>query len=55
MWLDYAQEMTQYYDTMGQTMDYDKLMEAVDTNVEDPMVKAFLRMELNSKYLFKKK
>ena len=55
VWLDYAEEMVRYYDNIGQSMDYDKLLQTVDTNVEDPMVKAFLRMELNSKYVFKKK
>ena len=55
MWLDYAEQMVEYYDNIGLNMDFNKLLETVDSNVDDPMVKAFLKMELKSKYVFNKK
>ena len=55
VWLDYAEQMVEYYDNIGLNMDFNKLLETVDSNVDDPMVKAFLKMELKSKYVFNKK
>ena len=54
MWLDYAEETVRYYDTRGLSTDLTQLLDTVDKNVEDPMVKAFVKMELKSKYLFNK-
>ena len=69
VWLDYAEEVVRYsdsimtllhyyivryYDSKGMTSNLDDLLDTVDTNVEDPMVKAFVKMELKSKYLFNK-
>ena len=55
MWLDYAEEVVRYYDSRGMTSNFEELLDTVDKNVEDPMVKAFVKMELKSKYLFNKK
>ena len=44
-----------YYDSRGITSDLEELLQTVDKNVDDPMVKAFVKMELKSKYLFNKK
>ena len=55
MWLDYAEEVVRYYDSRGLTSNFEELLDTVDKNVEDPMVKAFVKMELKSKYLFNKK
>ena len=54
MWLDYAEETVRYYDTRGLSTDLAQLLDTVDKNVDDPMVKAFVKMELKSKYLFSK-
>ena len=54
VWLDYAEEMVNYYETLGKKMELSELLNTLDDNVDDPMVKAFLTMELKSKYLFKK-
>ena len=54
VWLDYAEEMVRYYEALGKKMELSELLNTLDDNVDDPMVKAFLRMELKSKYLFKK-
>ena len=54
VWLDYAEEMVKYYETLGKKMELSELLNTLDDNVDDPMVKAFLTMELKSKYLFKK-
>ena len=55
VWLDYAEEMVQYYETLGKKMELAELLDTLNDNVDDPMVKAFLTMELKAKYLFKKK
>ena len=55
VWLDYAEEVVRYYDSRGMTSNFEELLKTVDKNVEDPMVKAFVKMELKSKYLFNKK
>ena len=55
MWLDYAEEVVRYYDSRGMTSNFEELLDTVDKNVEDPMVKAFVKMELKSKYLFNQK
>ena len=55
VWLDYAEEMVKYYEALGKKMELAELLNTLDDNVDDPMVKAFLTMELKSKYLFKKK
>ena len=54
VWLDYAEEMVRYYEALGKKMELTELLNTLDENVDDPMVKAFLTMELKSKYLFKK-
>jgi len=54
VWLDYADEMVSYYKLKGEQMDFGSLLREVEKNIDDPMIKAFITMELKSKYLFKK-
>ena len=54
VWLDYAEEMVTYYQSLGKKMELTELLNTVEDNVDDPMVKAFLKMELKSKYQFSK-
>merc|ERR1712179_91388 len=54
VWLDYAEEMVRFYKHRGEQMDFASLLREVDKNIDDPMIKAFISMELKSKYLFKK-
>ena len=54
VWLDYAEEMVSYYQSLGKKMELTELLDTLEDNVDDPMVKAFLKMELKSKYLFNK-
>ena len=46
VWLDYAEEVVRYFDSKGMTSSLDELLDTVDKNVEDPMIKAFIKMEL---------
>jgi len=55
VWLDYAEETVNYYKDMGEEMDFPSLVKEVEKNIDDPMIKAFITMELKSKYLFKKR
>jgi len=52
VWLDYAEETVKYYENLGMKMELEELLNTVDDNIQDPLVKAFIRMELKSKYLF---
>jgi len=54
VWLDYAEEVVRFYEDRGEQMDFASLLREVDRNIDDPMIKAFITMELKSKYLFKK-
>eukprot|EP00090_Calanus_glacialis_P028474 TRINITY_DN45726_c0_g1_i1.p1 TRINITY_DN45726_c0_g1~~TRINITY_DN45726_c0_g1_i1.p1 ORF type:complete len:136 (+),score=40.75 TRINITY_DN45726_c0_g1_i1:32-439(+) len=54
VWLDFAEETVQYYKEMGEEMEFTALLREVEKNIDDPMIKAFITMELKSKYLFKK-
>ena len=55
VWLDYAEEVVRYFDSKGMTSSLDELLDTVDKNLEDPMIKAFIKMELKFKYQFNKK
>ena len=50
VWLEYAEEMVRYYESLGKKMELTDLLTTLDDSVDDPMVKAFLRMELKSRY-----
>ena len=52
VWLDYAEETVKYYDALGETMNFQNLIDEVSKNIDDPMIKAFITMELKSKYIF---
>ena len=54
VWLAYAEEMISYYEVLGKKLEMSELLKTLDDNVEDPMVKAFLTMELKSKYCFRR-
>lgn len=45
--------MVQYYEKKGEGLNVDILLKEVEDNIDDPMIKAFIKMELKSKYLFK--
>ena len=50
VWLDYADAMVAYYSARGQGVALEDLLTTMRSNVEDPMVKTFIEMELKSKY-----
>ena len=50
--MDFAEETAKYYDNLGVKMELEELLTNVDDNIQDPLVKAFIKMELKSKYLF---
>ena len=50
VWLDYADAMVAYYSARGQGVALQDLLTTMRSNVEDPMVKTFIEMELKSKY-----
>ena len=55
VWLDYAAETVKYYEDLGEEMDFNSLIVEVGKNIDDPMIKAFITMELKSKYVFGKR
>ncbi len=50
VWLDYAEEMTKYYENKGANLSLDDIIQEVEANVDDPMVKAFIKLELKSRF-----
>ena len=55
VWLDYADEMIKFYEKKGETLKLEDVIKDVDINVDDEMIKAFIKMELKSKFLFGRK
>ena len=55
VWLDYAEDMVKAYTQKGQHLELSDIMKEVDANVDDPMIKAFIQMELKSKFVFNNK
>ena len=50
VWLDYADEMMKYYETKGEKLDLNVVLKEIEENIEDPMIKSFIKMELKFKY-----
>ena len=50
VWLDYADAMVAYYSARGEGLALEDLLTTMRSNVDDPMVKTFIEMELKSKY-----
>ena len=42
--------MVKYYEKKGEDINYTQLIKDVESNIDDPMVKAFIKMELKSKF-----
>ena len=55
VWLDYAEEMIKFYEKKGESLKMEELIKDIDANVDDEMIKAFIKMEVKSKFLFSKK
>ena len=49
VWLDYAEEMTTFYRSKGESIPKEKLLQEVESQITDPMIKAFILLELKSK------
>ena len=50
VWLDYADEMMKYYEARGEKLDLNVVLKEIEENIEDPMIKSFIKMELKFKY-----
>ena len=50
VWLDYADAMVAFYSARGQGVALNDLLATMRSNVDDPMVKTFIEMELKSKF-----
>merc|ERR1711972_360028 len=44
VWLDFAEETVKFYDNLGMKMELEELLKTVDDNIQDPLVKAFIKM-----------
>ena len=49
VWLDYAEEMTQFYQNKGSQVPKEKILQEIEQQVTDPMLKAFILLEIKSK------
>ncbi len=50
VWLDYADELVAFYVNRGESVGLDKILAEVEQNMDDEMVKAFVKMEIKFKY-----
>jgi len=50
VWLDYAEEVVRYFDSRSEKVDLQVLLDEVERNIQDPMIKSFIKMELKFKY-----
>ena len=51
LWLDHAEDLIQYYDKKG--LSNTKVLEEIENQVSDPMIKAFVMLEIKSRILKK--
>ena len=49
VWLDYAEELTKYYELKGGGMPKEEIIKDIESQLSDPMLKAFILLELKSK------
>ena len=49
VWLDYAEDMVKYYKKRGDKVPKDKILQEIESHLSDPMVKAFVLLELKFK------
>jgi len=49
VWLDYAEEMTQFYASKGADMPKEDLIKEIESQLSDPMIKAFIMLELKTR------
>lgn len=50
VWLDYAEELVKYYDKRAETVKVAELLADIEQHIQDPMIKAFIKMEIRTKY-----
>lgn len=50
VWLDYAEEMVKFYERKGAILKLEQLLQDIDDNLTDEMIKAFVKMEIKFAY-----
>ena len=50
VWLDYTDDMIKAYAKKGEKLDLTIILQEIDDNVSDPMIKSFIKMELKTKF-----
>jgi len=49
VWLDYAEEVSKYYELKGSNMSKEEIIKDIERQLSDPMLKAFILLELKMK------
>ena len=49
VWLDYADEVSKYYELKGSNMSKEEIMKDIEKQISDPMLKVFILLELKMK------
>ena len=49
VWLDYAEEVSKYYELKGSDMSKEEIMKDIERQISDPMLKVFILLELKMK------
>ena len=50
VWIDYADEIVNFYAKKGESLKLEALLKDIDDNLSDEMIKAFVKMEIKFKY-----
>ncbi|TRY71080.1 hypothetical protein TCAL_10320, partial [Tigriopus californicus] len=50
VWLEYAEEVVKYYERKGAKLKLDQLLQDIEDNLNDEMIKAFVKMEIKFAY-----
>ena len=51
VWMKYADNLMQHYAEKRSTIEMQKLLSEIEENIDDPMIKAFIKLEIKSKLM----
>ena len=51
VWMTYADNLIKHYAEKRLTIDMQKLLNEIEENIDDPMIKAFIKLEIKSKLM----
>lgn len=50
VWLEYADQVASVFKNRSEEVDLEEVLREIDEQIKDPMIKSFIKMEINCKY-----